>query len=168
LSVTNKLINDMELKKLIEEAVEGLNWDIIRHICLKTKCDWFSIDPSGHAINKGKVERISIDAMKQDLRKVIRYAFANNADSQLYMGPWMVEWAIDSEDYGSGTCNALTVEFIITSVTVCDSTEGDELLPTTKVENEDNIRQQMEDAVASEDYQAAAALRDKLQKMSSK
>lgn len=154
----------MNLEKLVEESVLGLDWDLIRHVCLKTKCNWYSIDPTGNSIDKGKVDRIALEAMKQDLRKIIKYAYKNDKNGQMYIGPWMIEWETNSDNYGKHPCNALTVQFIISAITVCDNDEMD--IKAEIAINESTLRQQLKEAIESEDYEKAGNLRDLLIKMS--
>ena len=148
----------------MEQAIEGLNWELIKHVCLKTKCDWFSIDPTGKCINKGKVDRMAYDAMKQDLKKIIKFALETSPQIPTYVGPWMIEWELDSENYSKDQCNALTVQFIISAVTVCDDSEAEKEEPVKK-NNAELLEKELQIALETEDYEKASKLRDALLKL---
>lgn len=156
----------MKLEELMDQAIEGLNWELIKHVCLKTKCDWFSIDTAGKCINKGKVDRMAHDAMKQDLKKIIRFALLTSPQIPTYVGPWMIEWELDSENYAKEQCNALTVQFIISAVTVCDDSELEKQANTTVIKDkEELLTKELQLALDVEDYEKASKLRDALLKL---
>lgn len=156
----------MKLEELMDQATEGLNWELIKHVCLKTKCDWFSIDTTGKCINKGKVDRMAHDAMKQDLKKIIKFALETSPQIPTYVGPWMVEWELESENYSKDQCTALTVQFIISAVTVCDDSaaEIEANIPQMK-DKEELLTKELQLALEHEDYEKASKLRDALLKL---
>lgn len=156
----------MKLEILMDQAIEGLNWELIKHVCLKTKCDWFSIDTTGKCINKGKVDRMAHDAMKQDLKKIIRFALLASPEIPTYVGPWMIEWELNSDNYTKDQCNALTVQFIITAVTVCDDIKvGTQPESLVKKDKEELLTKELQIALDIEDYEKASKLRDALLKL---
>lgn len=166
--IYNRTIKHMNLKELVERAIDGLEWELIKHVCLKTKCDWFSIDDNGACINKGKVDRMAYDAMKQDLKKIIKFALDTSKDRPMYVGPWMIEWELNTENYSEDECNALTVQFIMSAVTVCDDGPAKKEAVPVKIDKTETLRKQLKDALDVEDYERAGRLRDALQNLASK
>lgn len=141
---------DKQFKKIIEEAIGCLNWNVI----VENYRDYERI------IGKKK-RKTTIDSIKQDLRNLCMFIMDNNI-SYFDQDQFVIVWRHTDIDYKLGS--KLEIMFVPTRACAFGEEEydmRDDEIDATQLEL-DTLESLLVNSISEENYELAAILRDRI------
>jgi len=141
-------------EKLIQEVVKSLNWQRIKYFHHVFGIKWQFQEKEGYVEERFP----TIADLKEELRTLLKFIIAKNVPVLDY-GNWIILWTNEETARDRGIEGArLEAIFSLEDSMAIDS-------HSEEIEAIDTIKQKMEEAISKEDYENAAKLRDKMNRL---
>lgn len=143
-------------ERMIQEVVKSINWNRIKYFHQVFGIKWQFEEKDGYVVERYP----TVSELKEELRTLIKFAIEKN-QRELDYGNWIIRWTDDENAKKEGLQSArLEAIFSLEETLVVDNNEEELSIQA--------LNAKLDKAVTSEDYEAAAKIRDKINALQEK